>query len=279
MRILPALLVPCFILSFTTCKTVPVLQEPVISLHSVQLAKLDILSGAQLLCKVQVENPNIFTIPLPEVGWEVFINTNSFVNGVIKDNQQIKAHNSSIVEIPVNLNYLDIFKAFASLKGKKQTDYKAAFDIKFAIPLLGDKIWHLEYEGELPMPQLPKISAPVMRVEKADLTMVEWYVSFNVENPNPFELPQPKIAFNYQINNRTFLQNTLPNKGPLASSSVTPVVFGLLVYYADLFRVFSDLRTAANVQSQLDVTFDFGVPVFSGENISLRIPASLPLNR
>ncbi|MCL1849848.1 MAG: LEA type 2 family protein [Bacteroidetes bacterium] len=279
MRSVIALLVFCFVFLFTTCATVPILQEPVVSLHSVQIAKLDILSGAQLLCKVQVENPNGFTIPLPEVGWEVFLNTNSFVNGVIKDNQQIKAKNSSIVEIPVNLNYLDIFKAFASLKGKKQTDYKAVFNIKFAIPLLGDKIWHLEHEGNLPIPQLPKISAPVMRVEKTDLTMVEWLVSFNVENPNPFELPQPKITFNYQIDNRSFIQNTLANKGALAASSVTPVAFGLVVYYADLFRVFSNLRNSANVQSQLDITFDFGVPVFSGENFNLHIPASLPLSR
>ena len=272
-----ALSVFCFVLVFTACKSIPSLKEPVVSLHSVQLAKVDILSGAQLLCKVRIENPNVFTIPLPEVGWELFLNANSFISGVVKDGQQIKAQNSSVVEIPVNLNYLDIFSAFASLKGKKQADYKAAFDIKFALPLLGSKTWHLEHEGELPMPQLPKISAPVMRVEKADLTKVEWYVSFNVENPNAFELPQPKIAFNYQINNRTFLQNTLPARGPLAASSVTPVVFGLVVYYSDLFRVFSDLRTAASVQSQLNVTFDFGVPVFSGENFNLNVPALLPI--
>jgi len=272
---------PVFSLFFllTTCASIPVLQEPVVSLHSVQLANIDILTGAQLLCKVQVENPNVFTIPLPEVGWEVFLNTNSFINGVIKNNQQIKAQNSTIVEIPVNLNYLDIFNTFASLKGRKQTDYKVAFDIKFAIPLLEDKIWHLEHIGEIPMPQLPKISAPVMRVEKMDLTMVEWFISLNVENPNTFELPQPKITFNYQIDNRSFIQNTLSNKGPLAASSVTPIVFGLAVYYADIFRVFNNLRNSANVQSQLDITFDFGVPVFSGENFSLHIPATLPISR
>jgi LEA14-like dessication related protein len=279
MRSVIALLIFCLALLFTTCNTIPVLQEPVVSLHSVQLAKLDILSGAQLLCKVQVQNPNIITIPLPEIGWELFLNTNSFIKGVVKNNQQIKAQTASIIEIPVNLNFIDIFNAFASLKGKKQTDYKAAFDIKFAIPLLGDKIWHLEHEGELPMPQLPKISAPVMKIEKMDLTMLEWSISLNVENPNSFELPPPNITFNYQVENRTFIQNTLPNKGQLAAASVTPVVFGLAVYYADIFRVFSNLRNSANAQSQLDITFDFGVPVFSGENFNLHIPVSLPLSK
>jgi len=279
MRGVKALLVLCLILPFTTCATVPALREPVVSLHSVQLASVDILTGVQILCKVKVENPNVFTIPLPEIGWELFLNSNSFISGAVKNSRQIKAQDFSIVDIPVNLNYLDIFKAFASLKGGKQAGYKAAFDIKFPIPLLGSVVFHLEHEGEIPMPQLPKISAPVMRVEKMDLTMVEWFVSVNVENPNPFDLPQPKIAFNYQIDNRSFIQNTLTNRGQLAASSVTPVVFGLVVYYADLFRVFSNLRNSANVQSQLDITFDFGVPVFSGESFNLKIPAALPLFR
>jgi hypothetical protein len=110
-----------------------------------------------------------------------------------------------------------------------------------------------------------------------DLSMVEWSVNLNIENPNSFELPPPKITFNYQVENRTFIQNTLPNKGQLVASSVTPVVFGLAVYYVDIFRVFSNLRNSADAQSQLDITFDFGVPVFSSENFSLHIPISLPL--
>jgi hypothetical protein len=71
----------------------------------------------------------------------------------------------------------------------------------------------------------------------------------------------------------------LPNKEQLAASSITPVVFGLAVYYVDIFRVFSNLRNSANAQSQLDITFDFGVPVFSGENFNLHIPVSLPLSK
>jgi LEA14-like dessication related protein len=258
-------------LAFTACKTLPAAQEPVVSLHSAELADLDVLSGARLLCKVQVENPNLFAVPLPEINWELFLDANSFVKGVVKNNGQIEAKSASIIEIPVTLNYLDIFNAFAALKGKKQADYKAAFDVKSAPK--GGKVWHLEHEGELPMPLPPKTGAPVMRAEKADAAMVEWYVSVNVENPNPFELPPLKIAFNYQVENRVILKNTLPGRGRLAASSVTPVVFGLAVYYVDLFRVLPELRASTGAQSRLDITFDFGVPAFSGEDFSLHIPA------
>jgi LEA14-like dessication related protein len=224
-----------------------------------------------------VENPNVFEIPLPEVGWEVFINTNHFINGVVKNNNRIKAHNTTIVEVPVNLEYLDIINTFSSLVGRKQLDYKIALAVKFPIPVLGNKVWRYEPEGTVPLPQIPKLSAPEFRLEKADSRMAEFFVSVNVENPNAFELPPPRITFNYQVNNTSFIRNTVNNRAPLAASSVTPVVFGLAVYYTDIFRVLPGLMTSNNVSSALDINLDFAVPFFRGETFHLQIPGSLPL--
>jgi len=53
-------------LVFTTCQSLgSIFQEPLLSLHSVELAGLS-FSGAQFLCKVNVENPNVFDIPFPD---------------------------------------------------------------------------------------------------------------------------------------------------------------------------------------------------------------------
>jgi LEA14-like dessication related protein len=267
----------CVIFIFTTCQTVStVLQEPVISLHSVELAKVN-FKDAQILCKVQIQNPNIFEIPLPEIGWEIFLNANSFISGVVKNNQRISARNSSIVEIPVSFEYLDVFRTFSSLIGTKSIEYKIPLALKFSIPVLGDKIWRLEPQGVLPLPQAPKLSAPSIRIVKTDLTMVELAVSVNVENPNAFILPAPKIAFNYLINNTSILRNSFENRSQLAASSVTPVVFGLAVYYTDVFRILPNLVTANSASTLLDMSVDFGIPVFSGQPFNLQIPGTIPL--
>jgi LEA14-like dessication related protein len=277
MKLLTAAIILYAILAFTACKTVSsVLQEPVVSLHSAEIVKIN-FSGAQLLCKVQVENPNIFDIPFPEVGWEIFINANSFISGVVRNDQRIKARDTTFVEIPVNLDYLDMLNTFTSLLGRIQIDYKIALAVKFSIPVLGDKVWRYEPAGTVPLPQIPRLSAPVFRVEKADLNMVELFVSVNMENPNTFELPPPRITFNYQINNTSIIQNTIANRSPLAASSVTPVIFGLVVYYNDIFRVLPSLRTLKNVPSTLDMSFNFAVPFFRGETFHLEIPGSLQL--
>jgi LEA14-like dessication related protein len=271
------LAVLCIVFIFTTCETVQtVLQEPVISLHSMELAKAN-FTDAQILCKVQIDNPNVFEIPFPEIGWEIFLNANSFINGVVKNDQKIKARNSTLIDIPVSLDYLDVFRTLSSLFGRSSIEYKIPLALKFSIPVLGDKIWHLEPQGVLPLPQVPKLSAPTVRIESSNLSMVELRVSMNVENPNAFSLPPPKIAFNYQLNNVSILRNSFENRTQLAASSVTPVVFGLAVYYADVFRILPSLITSSSASSLLDMSVDFGVPAFSGQKFNLQVPGTLPL--
>lgn len=277
-KLLLAIIIICASLSLTTCQTLEtIFSEPLISLHSVELGNIT-FNGAQLLCKLAVENPNVFDIPFPEVGWEFFLNANSFISGVIKNDQRLKARNSTVVEVPVNLNFLDIFKVFTSLKGKTQTDFKVALAAKFAIPLLGDKIWNFAHEGSLPMLQLPKINAPSMKINTVNLSGVEFAITLNIENPNAFTLPAPKINFDYKVNNIMLLRNTFENRSSLNANSITPVIFGIQVLYSDLFRVIPALRTSSSVSGELDMTFDFGIPAFKDEIVKLLLPGNLPLS-
>lgn len=268
----------CAVLSLTTCQTLSsALREPVVSLQSVEFAGIN-FKGVDLLCKVRVQNPNVFDIPFPEVGWELFINTNSFIKGVVKNDQRIKAQNTVLVNVPVNLDFLEVIRTFGSLKGRSSADYRIALAAKFNLPVLGDKVWNFAHGGVLPMPQAPKLSAPSMRVERADLTKVEILASLNVENPNAFELPPPSLAYDYLVNRNSFLKGTVTTPGPLAASSVTPVAFRLTVTYADLFRSFSSLSSLREIPSMLNMTCNFAMPVFSGETFSLQIPGTLPLS-
>ena len=267
----------CIIISFTGCKTLTAAVDiPVVSLNSAEFENIS-YNGVQLLCKVLVENPNGFEIPLPKIVWKIFVDDNSFIDGVIENNRRIGAREAAVVEVPVNLNYIDVFNVFTSLRGKSQINYNIALAVNFPIPVIESRVWNLEHEGVLPLPQAPRLSSPVMRVEKIDSTMVELYVSVNAENPNIFELPAPKLNFDYQVNNTSILRNRLNNKGPLAPSSVTPVVFGLVVYYTDLFRILPAIRTVNEIQSQLNLSMDFSIPAFNGETFNLQIPGTLPL--
>jgi len=266
-------------LSLTSCKSlVSSFQEPKLSFQSVELASIN-LERAKMLCKVQVENPNGFDIPFPETDWEFFINAGSFTKGNLKSSHKIKARNSAVVDVLVDINYSDVFTSFKSLAGNKEADYKAVLGLKFPYPLIRDKVWTLEREGKLPIPQLPRIRTPSMRMEKADTTRAEINVTVNVENPNPFELPIPRIEYEYQLNKNSFIKGNLENEGALAANKVTPVTFKLIINYADLFRNFPSLLSAFQANSLLIITCDYRLPALSREPERFEVSGTLPVLR
>jgi len=277
--VLAAASVLIIFLSLTSCKSlVSSFQEPKLSLQSVEIANIN-LDSVKMLCKVQVENPNGFDLPFPETDWEFFINAGSFAKGNLKNNHKVKARNSALVDVPVELKYSDVFASFKSLAGSKEVDYKVALGLKFPYPLIRDKVWTFEHEGMLPMPQLPRIRTPSMRMERADTTRAEINVTINVENPNPFELPMPKIEYDYRLNRNSFIKGNLENEGTLAANKVTPVTFKLIVNYADLFRNFASLLNAFQADSLLVITCDYGLPSLSSRPQSFEVSGTLPVLR
>jgi len=277
----------CTALSFVsllTCQTLSTaLQDPKVSIQSVDLTNIN-FNGARLLCKVQVENPNAFEIPFPETDWECFINSNSFVKGTIKNNNRIRARNKTVIEVPVSLSYLEMLNTFKSIKGSRNVKYKIALDLKFAFPLVGEKVWNLEKEGEVPLPQLPRITSPSMRVDNVNTSRAEILVSVNIENPNSFEIPAPKLNYDYLLNRNSFIKGEIQNTGPLAASSTTPLSFRLTVNYGDLARTIATSITSLfsstrELGSQLKVNCDFGIPFFSSDPFNLSLDGILPMPR
>jgi len=253
-------------------------QEPAVSLKSVNLENIN-FNGANLLCLVEVLNPNGIDIPFPETDWQLFVNTNPFINGTVRNNQRIKARDTTFVEVPVNLDYQEVINSFRSLLGSSQAGYKVALELKFSAPALRGRVWNFEHEGSFPMPQLPQIRTPTMRMENANITRAEMIVTINVVNPNPFPIPTPRFSYDYQLNRNSFIKGDVENDRLLSANSTTPVIFRLVVNYADLFRSFSAMRNLFEVPSLLILTCDFGIPLFSGETLRFEIPGTLPVLR
>jgi LEA14-like dessication related protein len=261
------------------CKTVkPSFQEPVISFHSASIPDITI-NNAQILCKIQVQNPNSYEIPFPHTGWKLFINEKSYKNGEVKVDGKIKARSTVFIDVPVKVEYLDFFKTFKPLIGSKQASYKITMAVKYSSHDFGEKVWNFDNTGDLPLPQLPLISVPVMVMDNVGNSKTEILVTVNVENPNVFEIPSPKFSYDYQLSKKSFIWGIAENKAPLAPNSVTPVQFRLIVNYADFYRSFSNVAYTREAGSLLVLTCDFGIPVFGGEIRRFEIPGSFPIRR
>ena len=131
----------------------------------------------------------------------------------------------------------------------------------------------------LPEPQSPLPGAASMRIQSIDSNRAIINVIVNFENPNVFEIPSPRILYNYQLNRISFIRGMIESEKPLAASSVTPVSFRLMVSYADLFRSFTSFRNLSEVPSLLTLVCEFANPVYNERMTSLEIPGILPIRR
>jgi len=260
----------------TAVKTV--FQEPVVSFHSVSTSDSNVVN-AQILCKIEIKNPNSFEIPFPQADWELFIRDTSYKTGIINTDGKIKARSTVLMDVPIKIDYVEFFKTYRTLIGSKQAGYKTALSVKYSIPELGEKTWSFDKVGEFPLPLLPTISAPFMSIESSDSSKVVILVAINVENPNVFAIPSPKFNYDYQLTRKSFIRGVIQDETPLPHSAVTTVKFRLIVNYADLFRSLPNIPLSRETPSMLYVNCDFGIPIFSGEYVNLQIPGTFPTRR
>jgi LEA14-like dessication related protein len=276
-KIAPLFLVFC--LGFFSCQSLGIASRaPSVSLRSVEIAGVS-LRGVDLLCTLDVENPNPVAISFPEIDWELFINSNSFIAGMIESDEVIEARKTTVVTIPLNLDYAGLLGTLKSFKGRKDVDYQINIGTRFLLPMLGERLWNFEHTGKIPLVQMIAFRNPVFTIEKLDFNGVDVLVSVDIENPNPFPVPFPETSYNYAVRNSSFITSTVEHPGSLAAGGLSPVNIRLRVVYSDLYRSFSTLGAAAEVPSLFSLSSQLFLPGYDREKISLDIPGNLPLLR
>lgn len=274
---------PCLLfLVLPACQSFnSLVQEPVVSFNSVVIDKIS-LEGVGLIARVDVENPNGFSIPLPKIDWEIFINSNSFLKGALKKDQSLKSRGKVTVDIPLSVTYSGLYNSFASLIETKEAAYNVALGISFPIPIIESKVYKLDFSGVIPLPQLPKLNPGSVKVSKIDFSGIELAYELTVENPNAFSVPVPKVNMNYDVNGVPLLKSSIAGPGLIAAGATAPLLFSIGVSYADVFKAVSSLRTDGEAKTNLSLGLNpedsgFSIPAFNGNSRSLDIPGVLPI--
>jgi LEA14-like dessication related protein len=268
------------------CESLPLaerMKDPVLSLNSMELTGIN-FTGVDMLCKVNVENPNPVEIPFPHIEWDVFVASNELVNGTIETGEKLKARKSTIVNVPFHVDYADLYNTSVSVKdasksGAKETDFKVALAAKFNLPFLGEKSLSFEIDGKIPLLQMLKFSGASISIDKIDFSGISLNCLMNVENPNFFEIPFPEMDWDYSVNKNSFIKSSVAaGAGSVGANSVVPVNIKLDVDYTELYKTFQSLFTVGEADGVLALTSGLSeVPAFAGEEQSLEVTNKIPL--
>jgi len=189
----------CLALSFISCQSFDsAIREPRVSLNSVDIAQIN-LNGVNLIAQVDVRNPNRFPIPMPKIDWELFLNSAPFINGVLSNNNSIRGMETVTLNVPISFTYDGIYRSLASVLNDKEAAYNINLGISFPIPVIENIVYNLDFNGSLPIPQLPRLTSASVNVAGFDYSGIVLASVVNIENPNVFPISLLDIDWNFGL--------------------------------------------------------------------------------
>ena len=184
-----------------TCSSVSkVVTEPSISFESVRMTGLN-FSGIDMIARIKIQNTNSFSIPFPEINWKLFVIDNSFINGVIKNNNKIAANAGTVVELPFSINFEGLYQTISGLLNSDEAPFRLDLSALFNIPVLGAKTFNTSFSGSIPMLKAPALSFSGVKFNSLSINKIEFVLTWLVDNKNAFAVNLDKLDYNFAVNN------------------------------------------------------------------------------
>jgi LEA14-like dessication related protein len=228
------------VLILTACKTMPdLVNEPVVSFDSVSFKKIT-FDGIEMLARINVENGNPFSIPLPELDWKFFVADEPVLNGTVEGAEQrgptLSANGTTSVDIPFTVPFESVYSAVTQLVDADEARYKVQIDARFSIPVLGEKTFTAEFEGLLPLLKVPNLSFNGIKFNSINPSKVELVLVWSVENKNAFPISLDNLGYEFAVNGSPWVKGMAPPALNLAARKTTQVPVTVSVNALSLIR-------------------------------------------
>jgi LEA14-like dessication related protein len=205
-----------------SCHSIKVINEPAVSLDSVSLANLS-FTGADMLAKISIQNDNPFSIPFPEIGWNLSVAGGSFLSGTIKNATRIAAGASTEVELPFTISYEGLYKTISSLLEADEAPYRVDLQARFPLPLLEGKTFSASHSGALPLVKVPAISFSGIKYNSLGAAGLELVLTWLVDNKNAFAVNLEKLDYHLSVNGKAWVSGSAPRLLSVPARRTTPV--------------------------------------------------------
>ena len=144
----------CAVLSLTGCLSgLARMEEPSVDITDVKLLRTS-LTGADVLLRFEVDNPNDVNLVLDGIGYRLRLNGQPLLSGQDDRRLEISASGRTPVDLPVTINFQDLYRVIGTLRGDRNPEYALDADLRFAVPVLGDVTVPVTRTGKVPVDRL-----------------------------------------------------------------------------------------------------------------------------
>jgi len=245
-------------------------QEPRVNFSKVKMTGLS-FDKVDLLFDINIDNPNDLGISLAGFDYDLFLNENSFIKGDQQNGLEIKAKSQEIIQLPISLNYLDIYKTFTSIKELDSINYQLKTGLSFNLPVLGDIRLPISKSGSVPTLKLPSISLNKLKMDKLGFTGADLTLEIKLKNPNAISMLLNNMNYDLNVSGAQWVQGKT-NKAMNISAKdeniiKVPISLNFLGMGTSVYNMLTgnqklnyDLKGNASLSSSLDLLGDFNLP-------------------
>lgn len=249
------------------------IQAPRVSFQDVRYTGLS-FDAIDLAVDVNIHNYNPVSINFSGFDYEFDINDNPFLTGQQDYAFSIAAMDQTTVQIPVSVNFQDVYNTVSSLLTEDQASYRMAGGVLFDVPVLGQLRIPFSKSGEFPAVKLPDIRVSGLRVTRLDVGGADIALNLEIANPNAFELLLNRIDYTLLINGRNLMQGIGEPQTRIAKNSSAPLSLGMSLDFAQIgLTIYQILSGYNQVNYQLQGSLDVG------SSLPLLKHAAIPLNQ
>ncbi len=267
------IIVVSVIFSCSVLKDLSQMQKPQVTVQNVRLTDLN-FRNITLNFDIGIQNPNKLAVSLSKLDYELFLNENSFLQGEEVKDITIASEATSTVELPVTLDFSNIYSTVKSLQDRDSTAYRLEVGLGFNLPVLGETTIPLKKSGSFPLLKWPSIKVASLDVQQLGLTGATLNLKLQLDNPNSLNLLLKQLNYNFTVNGNSWLNGNL--------SSMTKVEANNDVFLDVPFRM-DFLKMGQTVYQVIsggqEIRYNFSGDLDIGSSNDLLKEVSMPFNK
>lgn len=235
------------------------IQKPEVSVGNVRVTGFD-FQQIELTYDLEIENPNALTVDLLRYDYELKLNESSFVKGQQAARTTIEASGNSRIEVPVSLNYQQVYNAVASLRGADEASYSFLSTLTFDLPVLGRTNVPIKKRGDIPLLQMPDIRLRDFEIQSLSLSGASLNLQLAFNNPNGFGLTINGLDYNLDVNGDSWSEGTALQNVSIKPNGVTELNIPLSLSFSDIgMAAFRALSGSQNLDYDLEGNIDVNI--------------------
>lgn len=256
-------------------------QKPQLSVTDVRVSGFN-FNELKLTYDITIENPNALSLQMDSYNYDFKLNGQTFIQGQQQENSTIEASGKSTLEVPVTLNFKEVYEGIQTLAGEDQADYEFLSDVTFDLPVLGLTKIPVSRKGSIPMLNSPNIRVNSLDVQNISFTKADLLLNMEFDNPNAFGIAINGFDYGLNINGDRWaegqsLANTTIGSKESRQLSI-PISLNISEIGLSAYRL---LTGSGDLNYNLEGNFDLGTthPLLDQTVLQIDRSGNLPLIR